>query len=263
MTLPKIPIYSGDVPQRTQAPEVFSANADSCLAYQLPLANSFNALAEYLNKYNYADGGFFTPEASQQYPIITEMDLNIYYAITFPNPNDTYTYTSGNLNGVTVQGGTVIRFDNETSTWSYAQPYGGGVSQASFSEAITRVDDLEFEVALLQEELDSKGTIEVFNGSLIANGSNTVTLPIDYLNYDAIEIYGNLSSTPGYIYRVGTTLPLTVLQTNILLGQFVSPGVGSSGLVLSRTDETLTFGTVKSGGATGDAVVSYVALIKY
>lgn len=142
MTLPKIPIYSGDVPQRTQAPEVFSANADSCLAYQLPLANSFNALAEYLNKYNYADGGFFTPAASQQYPIITEMDLNIYYAITFPNPNDTYTYTSGNLNGVTVQSGTVIRFDNETSTWSYAQPYGGGVSQASFISESGRVDSL-------------------------------------------------------------------------------------------------------------------------
>lgn len=132
MPRPIIPVYIGEVPNRNQNQDQFSSNADSWLAYQEPLASDYNALAEFLNKYNYADGGFFTPTSGQQYPTITEFDLNVYYQIVFPNSTDTYTYTSGNLNGVTVQNGTVLRFDNETSTWEYQQPFAGGVSQGSF-----------------------------------------------------------------------------------------------------------------------------------
>jgi hypothetical protein len=49
MTAPIIPVYSGTVPQRTQAAAVFSTNADDWLAYQEPLAADYNALAVYLD----------------------------------------------------------------------------------------------------------------------------------------------------------------------------------------------------------------------
>ncbi|MGO2457026.1 hypothetical protein [Vibrio casei] len=150
MTRPIIPEYTGTTPDRDQSQQEFSVNADDWLAYQAPLGAIYNDLAEFLNKYNYADGGFFTPTSGQQYPTVTEMDLNMYFPVVFPNATDTYTYTSGNLNGITVQNGTVLRFDNETSTWEYQQPFAGGVSQASFDSEIDRVDG---EIADVQTQI--------------------------------------------------------------------------------------------------------------
>ena len=49
MAAPIIPVYSGDVPARTQAPATFSTNADDWLAYQEPLATDYNGLATYLD----------------------------------------------------------------------------------------------------------------------------------------------------------------------------------------------------------------------
>ena len=48
MPAPTIPVYAGSTPNRNQAPEVFSVNADTWLAYQAPLPASYNALATYL-----------------------------------------------------------------------------------------------------------------------------------------------------------------------------------------------------------------------
>lgn len=186
------------------------------------------------------------------------------------SPND-----SGNVSGIAKSGEVYNKaeIDNKldskadsVSTYSKDETdtlLGDKVNTTAFNESVIRIDELENEVSELRLELEGKGVIEVFNGSLIANGSNTVTLPVNYLDYDAVTVYGNLSSTPGYIYRMGATLPLLELESNILLGQFVSPGVGSSGLTLSRSGETLTFGTIKSGGSTGDGIIAYIALIKY
>ena len=49
MPAPTIPAFAGNTPNRNQAPEVFSANADAWLAYQSPLPASYNALATYLD----------------------------------------------------------------------------------------------------------------------------------------------------------------------------------------------------------------------
>ena len=49
MPAPTIPVYAGSTPNRNQAPEVFSVNADAWLAYQAPLPASYNALATYLD----------------------------------------------------------------------------------------------------------------------------------------------------------------------------------------------------------------------
>lgn len=130
MPIPQIPIYTGDVPQRTQAPEVFSVNADAWLAYQAPLAASYNQVADYLNQYNYADRGFFTPTTQQEYPDTSGVDVNQYFGVVFPSTTDDYTFTSGDLSGVTVTNGATLRYAD--GSWTYALPYGGGVSQASF-----------------------------------------------------------------------------------------------------------------------------------
>jgi hypothetical protein len=49
MTAPIIGLYTGEVPSRTQPAGEFSDNADDWLAYQAPLAASYNALATYLD----------------------------------------------------------------------------------------------------------------------------------------------------------------------------------------------------------------------
>lgn len=49
MPITQIPLYTGETPQRTQSPEVFSNNADAWLEYQAPLAANYNQLASEVN----------------------------------------------------------------------------------------------------------------------------------------------------------------------------------------------------------------------
>lgn len=49
MPITQIPLYTGETPQRTQAPEAFSNNADAWLEYQAPLAANYNQLASEVN----------------------------------------------------------------------------------------------------------------------------------------------------------------------------------------------------------------------
>lgn len=249
MTRPVIPEYTGTVPDRNQDPTEFSSNADAWLAYQAPLAGNYNELAEFLNKYNYADGGFFTPTSGQQYPTITEFDLNVYYQIVFPNPTDTYTYTSGSLNGVTVQNGTVLRFIQETSTYEYQQPFAGGVSQGSFDSTVdginTSIGDIDSAIAdinALAEILNAKNVLinTSFDSDTVVNqrdfDGDWSALSVGDYGYDMWFKYS--TTQIAQIVEEGTYkkgVVHTITADGVVLGKITSPTSGHWEIVVPNT----------------------------
>ncbi|ARM71111.1 hypothetical protein pVco5_122 [Vibrio phage pVco-5] len=74
----------------------------------------------------FVSGGLFTPTVGTPYPDITGISRDTIWIAAFPNANDSFTYTTGQLNGKAIKNGDMLFLDAPANTFDIVQMSGSG-----------------------------------------------------------------------------------------------------------------------------------------
>lgn len=186
----------------------------------------------------FISGGLFTPSAVSPYPDTSGVVRDTVWIVEFPSHNDSFTYTSGDLNGITVANGDLLFYDTPQNIFKHVPTSISGVLSVN---GMTGPD-----VTIVAADIGALPVSGKAADSLLLNGRD------DYYNPDNKPTPSEIGSyTKAEIDKIKSDL-MALQVGNIEYSVSPNPKPNQvpakKGVVLSRASDSILWQHAQSSG---------------